>query len=118
VKALVHIVPRAGEAGSFERCIRQLAEELRAHPDAAGALVTPMLRLEGDPLGPRTPYRAALEISGEAATAAGIESLVSDLGERLAEVAHPDHSSMLVGEDVAFIPCERDAIRTSAMTPI
>jgi len=109
MKALIHIVPRAGAEGSFEGHVRQLATELSGRPEAAACEVTAMLRLEKDPLGPRTPYRAALEIRTEAAGA--FESLICDLGSKLEEVAHPDLSSMLIGEDIAFIPCERAPVR-------
>jgi len=111
MKALIHIVPRAGAEESFEEGIREVAARLRRRPEAAAVEVTAMLRLENDPLGPGTPYRAALELRGKSATAATIEALVSGLGEGLAEVAHPDLSTMLLGEDVAFIPCERAPVR-------
>jgi hypothetical protein len=111
VKALIHVVPRAGAEESIEAHLRQLASELRGRPEAAACEVTAMFRLEKDPLGPRTPYRAALEIRTEAAGAAAFESLICGLGGKLDEVAHPDLSSMLIGEDIAFIPCERAPVR-------
>jgi len=102
VKALIHVVPCAGEEASFAGRIRTIAEELRQHPEAAGLAVNVMFRVERDPFGPRTPYRAALEIDGEAAGAGTIESLVAGIGQPLAEVAHPDLSTLLMGEDVVF----------------
>jgi hypothetical protein len=42
---------------------------------------------------------------------AAIESLVSGVGDALAAFAHPDLSTLLVGEDVVFSACERAPLR-------
>jgi hypothetical protein len=111
MKALIHVVPRAGAEDAFAKRIRELAAELRRHPGASGLSVTPMLRLEGDPLGPRTPYGAAIEITGPSSGAGAIQSLLSGVGERLADVSHPDLSTLLIGEDVVFIASDRAPVR-------
>jgi hypothetical protein len=111
MKALVHVVPRVGAEEMFESRIREVARELREHPDATGLAVNAMLRLKDDPFGARTPYRASLEITGEPAGASAFEPLVAGVGLRLADVAHVDLSTLLVGEDVVFVASHRAPVR-------
>ncbi len=111
MKALIHIVPRGGAENAFESRIREVANALREKLEGPGAEVNVMLRLREDPFGPRTPHRGALEITGETVSLQVVESAVAGIGDFLEEMAHPDLSTMLVGEDVAFLPADCAPVR-------
>lgn len=110
MKVLMHFVPRRGAEEGFASAIGAVAAELRQHPEAAEIRVNAMHRLENDPFGKKTLQRAALELTGEV-RAQAIETLTAGLGARLGEVAHPDLSSLLIGEDVVFVPSDRAPVR-------
>jgi hypothetical protein len=102
VRALVHLVPRAGAGTAFAARFASLLAELRERAGSRGLCVNALHRLERDAFGRRTPFRAAFELRGEAAgDAAG--DLFEGLGARLDAVAHPDISSLVVGVDVVFV---------------
>jgi hypothetical protein len=109
MKALAHLVPQSSEADAFGRRVEELAQTLREQPDAAGVQVNVMLRPSDDPFGPRTPYRAALELTGEDASA--IEACASRLAQGLEGIALRERSTLLLGEDAVFIASERTPIR-------
>lgn len=120
MKALIHLVPRsvpasAVEQARFEAALRETAEDLRGRGRSSGLSVHLMLRLSKDLFGPRTPYRAALEICGapdrKASDRAFDDALWTGLGARLADVARTDLSTLLVGEDVTFIASQRAPVR-------
>jgi hypothetical protein len=108
VKALLHLVPRAGEDGAFATRVGELSAELRGNAPA-GIAVNAMRRLPRDPFGADTPYAAALELCGAEAGEADVAALVSGVGARIDEVAHADLSTCLFGEDVAFVASEERA---------
>jgi hypothetical protein len=110
VRALIHLVPRAGAGDRFAARVAALRAELDERAARRGLAVNAMHRLERDTFGKRTPYRAALELVGDAGADA-IGELVGDLAARIDDVAHPDTSSLLIGEDVVFVPCERTPVR-------
>jgi hypothetical protein len=111
VKTLLHLVPRAGEGGAFAERVGELSRALRADAPA-GIAVNAMQRLPRDPFGTDTPYAAALELCGTAASEAVVAALVSGIGARIDELAHADLSTCLFGEDVPFVTSkERAPIR-------
>lgn len=101
MKLLAHFVPRAGGESAFDVRIREVAEALAERGLASGIEVGMFERLADDPFGRETPYRATLELRGSDFTTA--QPLVTGLGDALLDVAHPDLSTCLVGEDVAFV---------------
>ncbi len=111
VKALLHVVPRAGALDAFDDRLREIAGELRDHPDAPQVIATPMFRLAQDPFGADTSYRGTLEVAGEALDEDLLKTLLSGLGDRIADVAHPDLSSLLLGRDVVFVASQRAPVR-------
>ena len=112
MKALAHIVREAGTpAPAFDQRLRSLTDELRDQAGERGVAVNAMLRVDEDPFGRRTPWRGTLEITGDGADVATLASLVAGLGKRLEDVADLGDSTLLVGEDVVFVPSERAPVR-------
>ena len=111
LKALVHLVPRTRDEASFQDRVRTVAATLRAHPDALGIEVNPMFRVSDDPLGRRTLFRAALELTGEGLSAGTLASLAQGLDREFADLIHPDLSSFLIGEDIAFMSSGKTPLR-------
>lgn len=109
-KALVHLVPRSVDVARFEHRVREAGAVLRSRCAGSGASVNAMFRVNDDPLGRRTLFRAALEVSGGDTSVASLTSLAMHLSGVLDDVAHVDLSSFLVGEDISFV--------TSGKTPI
>jgi hypothetical protein len=105
VRALIHLVPRAGAGDRFRARLADLLADLRERAAARELVVNGLHRLERDAFGPRTPFRAAIEVAGAIAAALG------DLGAQLDDVAHPDASTLLVGEDVVFVASPRTPVR-------
>jgi hypothetical protein len=108
VKALLHLAPRAGEGEAFAERVEELSRELREKAPA-GVAVNAMHRLARDPFGTDTPYAAALELCGTAASEAVVAPLVSGIGARIDGLAHADLSTCLFGEDVPFVASEKRA---------
>jgi hypothetical protein len=81
----------------------------RAAAAAGGAAV--MLRLADDPFGPRTPWRAAVELRGWRGEERGLAPLAAGLGTRLADVVHADLSTALVGRDHVLVASDRAPVR-------
>ena len=102
MRALVHLVPRAGAGPAFAARLAALLAELRQRASQRGLSVNALHRLEGDAFGRRTPFRAAFELLGDEA-GDGAEELFEGLGARIDDVAHPDTSSLVVGRDVVFV---------------
>jgi hypothetical protein len=111
VKALVHLAARAGATTGLADALRTLATELRSQPTADAVSIATLQRLADDPLGPQTEYQGTLEVSGEAASAADLTELLAELGGRVAGVADPARSTMLLGEDVVFMASDRAPLR-------
>lgn len=111
MKALIHLVPRSGTLGSFESRVREIAQGLRESPEAEGAELNVMLRIKDDPFGKRTQIRAAIELIDREATVASLANQLRGLDRRLEDLVHVDLSSLLVGEDVVFIACQKTPIR-------
>jgi hypothetical protein len=111
VRALIHLVPRAGAGDRFGARIAALLAELRERAAPRGLAVNALHRLERDAFGKHTPFRAALELVGGNVGPDGIAALIGDFAARLDDVAHPDTSSLLIGEDVVFVPCARTPVR-------
>jgi hypothetical protein len=108
LRALVHVVPRAGAGEELADHLREIVAELRARAADRGLAVNALYRLDQDAFGARTPFRAGLEIDGaEAAFEPG--DWLDRIGDRLEDVAHPDLSSLLVGRDVVFVAPEPHA---------
>jgi EthD domain len=102
VRALVHLVPRAGAGSAFSERFASLLAELREHAAPRGLSVNALHRLESDVFGPRTPFRAAFELRGDSA-GDHAEELFGGLGARIDDVAHADISSLVVGRDAVFV---------------
>jgi hypothetical protein len=111
VKALIHLVPRAGSGEAFEARVREQVHALREGPDARGLEINLMLRPKDDPFGKRTAFQAAIELRGDHATAASLSARLAGLGRNLAEVTHLDLSTLLLGEDVVIIASEKTPVR-------
>ena len=111
MKALIHIVPRSGTDVAFAARFATLTAELREQAEPRELAVNAMLRLEEDPFGAHAPYAAALEITGAGSAPEPMAPLLSGLGAQLDAFAHPDASTLLVGEDVVFVPSERTPVR-------
>jgi hypothetical protein len=112
VRALAHLAPRAGAGERFGARVAELVGELRTRAAPRGIAVRALHRLERDAFGKRTPFRAALEIAAADPGADGFDDLLGDLGARIADVAHPDLSTLLVGRDIEFLaPPARAPVR-------
>jgi hypothetical protein len=112
VRALTHLVPRAGARDRFGARVAQLVAELRERAAPRGLSVNALRRVERDAFGPRTPFRAALEVAGAEAGADAFDELFAGLGERIDDVTHADLSTLLVGRDVVFVaPPARAPVR-------
>jgi len=103
VRALVHLAPRAGAGDRFSERVDALVAELRKRAAPRGLAVNALRRLERDAFGKHTPFRAALEVSGGDSDVAVFRDFFDDLGAQIADVAHPDLSTLLVGRDVVFV---------------
>jgi len=110
MRALVHVVPRAGAQASAERFDSQV-ERLRERAARQGMLLTRLHALEEDPLRRNAAYRETLEIRGAGVSRDSAAWLFSGLGEKLEPIAHPDLCTLLLGEDIVFVPSERAPIR-------
>jgi EthD domain len=112
VRALIHLAPRAGAGDRFSERVDALVAELRKRAAPRGLAVNALRRLERDAFGKHTPFRAALEIAGGDSDVSVFGDLCDDLGARIADVAHPDLSTLLVGRDVVFVePPARSLVR-------
>ncbi len=112
MRALIHLVPRAGAGDRFASRIASLVPELRERAAARGLVVNALHRLERDAFGKHTPYRAALELTGAQLVPDEVLAVVGDLGPRIDDVAHPDTSTLLIGADAVFVaPAERSPVR-------
>ncbi len=112
MRALTHLAPRAGAGDRFSECVDELVATLRERAVARGLAVHALRRLERDAFGKHTPFRAALEVAGGDSDDTVFEDLFKGLGARIADVAHPDLSTLLVGRDVVFIePPARSPVR-------
>ena len=111
MKALIHLASRAGTGEAFEGRLREIADEWRDRPQVDGLVINTMLRLPDDPLGRRTAFRGALEIKIDRGGTETIAPLVVGLDRRLEDVAHPDLSTILFGEEVVFLAADHAPIR-------
>lgn len=111
MKALIHLVPRAGSGERFEARVREVVHALREAAQTHGVDINLMLRPKDDPFGKSTPFWAAIELRGIAASAASLSAQLEGLGPRLEDVAHLDLSSLLVGEDVVIVASARTRFR-------
>lgn len=111
MRALVHLVPRAGAGERFHARVAALLAELRERGAPRGIAVHGLDRLERDAFGKHTPFRAGIELTSPDAGADALTELLGELGERLDEVAHPDASTLLVGDDVVFVEPQRTPVR-------
>jgi len=106
VKFLSHIAPRARAEDACSEQIALFVGELLDHTAGEALTIESLVRLPDDVFGARAPYRATLDLRGDAVTPARLEELLEGLGDRLRDVAHPDLSTALLGEDVVFIEPE------------
>ena len=112
MRALIHLAPRAGAGDRFSERVDALVVELRKRAAPRGLAVHALRRLERDVFGKHTPFRAAFEIAGSDTDVAAFDDLFDDLGARIADVAHPDLSTLLVGRDFVFVePPSRSPVR-------
>jgi EthD domain-containing protein len=111
VRALVHLVPRAGAAERFHARVAALLAELRERATPRGIAVHGLSRLERDAFGKHTPFRAGIELLGPDAGAEPLADVIGELGAQLDDVAHPDASTLLVGSDVVFVAGPRTPVR-------
>jgi len=96
-RLLVHIVARSGAETDLDARVAREASRLRSEAGSGPVRVAELYRLGDDPLGPRTPYRATLELC--AASRDDLVAAVSGLGPRIDDVAHADLCTALVGTD-------------------
>ena len=112
MRALAHLAPRAGAGERFDVRVDALVAALREHAALRGLAVNALRRLDRDAFGKHTPFRAALEVVGKDSGDAEFADLFDDLGAQIADVAHPDLSTLLVGSDVVFVaPPPRSPVR-------
>jgi hypothetical protein len=109
MKALAHFVPRAGAEAEFDSRLPELASALAERGRERGIEVTTLARLAEDPFGRHTPFRFTFELRSEDFVA--LEDCLSGLGAQLDDVAHADLSTLLVGEEVVFLPAENAPVR-------
>ncbi len=107
-RLLSHLVPRNGAEAAFEVRVRAEVAALRERAAGSPVEVTAMFRAARDPFGANTLFRAAIELRG---SASDLSRALQGLGERLADVAHPDLCSALVGVDHVFIASQRAPVR-------
>ena len=110
LRALVQLVPRAGAGDRFAAQVAAVVAGLRARAADRGLAVHALHRLAHDRFGQRTAFRAGFEISGGEAPALE-EVLGAGLGSQLGEVAHPDASALVIGEDAVFVPPPHAPVR-------
>jgi len=110
MRALIHLVPRAGAGDRFGAQVAASVADLRERAAPLGLAVNALNRLERDAFGKRTAFRASIEIVGGNRLDA-IEEVIGELGSRVEAVAHPDASTLLVGKDVVFVPSHRAPVR-------
>lgn len=106
VKFLSHIAPRAGAEDACSEQVALLVEQLLDHTAGETLTIESLVRLPDDVFGARAPYGATLDFRGDAVTPDRLAELLEGLGDRLHDVAHPDLSTALLGEDVVFIEPE------------
>jgi hypothetical protein len=112
VRALIHLAPRAGAGDRFASRVGERVAALRERAAVRGLAVRALQRLERDAFGKHTPFRAAIEVSDGDSDGAAFDDLFGDLGAQIADVAHPDLSTLLVGRDVVFVaPPPRSPVR-------
>ncbi len=111
MKALLHFAPRAGSGAAFGHRMRALTGELRARAAGREIAVNAMTRVARDPMGRHTPWRATLEIRGPGLSPEALASWLKGLGARVEDVVHADLATLLVGEEVVFIACDRAPVR-------
>ena len=81
-------------------------------PRPRGLAVNALRRLDRDAFGKQTPFRAAIEVAGGDSDDTVFEDLFKNIGAQIADVAHPDLSTLLVGSDVVFVePPPRSPVR-------
>jgi len=110
LRALIHLVPRAGAGDRFGAQLGAWVVDLRARAAPRGLAVNALHRLERDAFGRRTAFRAAIEIAGSDLSDA-MEEIIGEIGTQFDAVAHPDASTLLLGEDVIFVPSQRAPVR-------
>jgi len=112
MRLLTHLVPRAGAGHRFAQRVDSLVAALRDRAAPRGLAVNALRRLERDAFGKHTPFHAALEVMGGDADDSVLEDLFKGLGAQIADVAHPDLSTLLVGSDAVFVePIRRSPVR-------
>jgi EthD domain len=112
VRTLTHLVPRAGAGDRFSARVDALVAELRERAAPRGLAVHALRRLDRDAFGKQTPFRAAVEVVGGDSDDTVFEDLFKNIGAQIADVAHPDLSTLLVGSDVVFVePPPRSPVR-------
>ncbi len=111
MKLLLYFVPRFGSEAVFDARVFGAGEGIasRLGVDATGW--NALLRLEDDPFGKRTPYRATLEFMDLAAPTSEVARAVEGLDEELDDIVHPDLSVALLGEDRVFMEAAGAPIR-------
>lgn len=110
-KALLHLVPRSVPPPTFEARVHDVASVVRGLGKDFGAEVNVLFRVEGDPLGRRTLFRATLELSGGESRASTLVPLAESIGTQLDDCVHRDLSSFLIGDDVTFVSPPRSPVR-------
>ena len=111
-KALIHLVPRTRDDATFHDSVRRVAAVLRSHTaSVASCAVNPMFRVADDPLGRRTVFRAALEITGDGLEPGILAALAKGLDVQFGDVIHADLSSFLIGEDLSFMSSAKTPVR-------
>ncbi|MGH0028392.1 MAG: EthD domain-containing protein [Myxococcota bacterium] len=103
MRALLHLAPRIHGESAFAERLAALAGEMAERAARRGARLTALERLADDPMGPHTPYRSVIELTGEALAPSLVEELTAGLGDALDDVAHVDLCTLLWGEDRVFV---------------
>jgi hypothetical protein len=111
LKALIHLVPRAGSGDMFEARVREVVQRLREAQSPGETDVNLLLRLADDPFGRRTSYRAAIELCGRQASVESLGETTEGVGRLLEDVAHLDLSSLLLGDDNVIVASQRTPVR-------
>jgi hypothetical protein len=105
MKLLAELAPVEGSEPALAERLREVARDLTAHLRLE---VASLRRVEGDPFGPRTRWRAALELRGDEADLIGC---VSGLAARLGAALDAAASTALVGEEHVLLGAARAPVR-------
>lgn len=102
-KLLAHLAPAPGAAAALEARLAEVAGEM-----ATEGAVASLWRVDGDPFGPKTPWRGTLELRGGEAE---LLARAAGLAGRFGALADAAASTTLIGAEHVLVPSERAPVR-------